>query len=78
MKREKILETLQEMIMPYLDHPCAIEMESDLLNDLRINSIDLVHIVAEIEDFFKCSIYDEQMFHMRLVKDLVQFLSKET
>lgn len=74
MQQQEIFEKIINIITPYLDSPCEIGMESDLSKDLLINSFDFINIVMEVEKAFQCSLGDEQMLHICLVKDLVQCL----
>ncbi|MDD4493512.1 MAG: acyl carrier protein [Eubacteriales bacterium] len=74
MKQQEILMKLQDIITPYLEDPCEIGMETDLLKDLAINSVDFVNIVTETEDVFHCAMEYEKVFNIRLVKDLVKYI----
>lgn len=74
MKQQEILEKLQDIITPYLEHPCRIGIDMDLLNDLLINSVDFVNIIIEIEDAFKCKIEDDKMIEMRAIKDIIEYI----
>ena len=74
MKQQEIFKKLQGIIMPYLEMPCEIKMESDLSKDLAINSVDFISIVMEIEDAFQCTIDYEQVVDIQMVQDLVQYM----
>ena len=74
MTQEKILQKLQDIIMPYLENPCEIKMESNLSKDLAINSVDFVSIITEIEDNFQCNMADEQIEKIRIVQDFVYYI----
>jgi len=74
MNQHDILDILKKIIMPYLENPIDIEMESDLSKDLAINSVDFVNIIIEIEDTFNHSIEEKKMFNMRSVNDLVKYI----
>ena len=74
MKEQEILMRLQDIITPYLENPCEIGMETDLLKDLSINSVDFVNIVTETEDVFHCTMEYEKIFNLRLVKDFVTYI----
>jgi len=74
MQQQEIVDKLINIITPYLDSPCEIGMESDLIKDLSINSFDFVNIITEVEKSFQCSVGDEQMLNICLVKDLVQYI----
>jgi len=74
MKQQEFLKKLQDIIAPYLENPCEIGMESNLFKDLTINSVDFVHIFAEVEETFQCSVDDGRILEICSVKDLIQNL----
>lgn len=78
MNQIQILDKLREIITPYLDHSCEMEMYTDLFRDLAINSIDFVNIIAEIEDMFQCSISEDEMLEVHTVGDIVRNIMKHT
>ena len=69
---QEVLEKLRDIIALYLDNPDEIGMESNIANELQINSVDFVNIIVEIEDVFQCHITEEQMSNIHLIKDFVQ------
>lgn len=74
MKQQEILKKIQDIILPYLEKPCEIKMETNLLKDLELNSVDIVNIIVEIEDDFQCEIEDAQIPNMYLIKDIIQYI----
>lgn len=72
MNQMQILDKLREIITPYLDQSCEIELDTDLFRDLSINSIDFVNIIAETEDMFQCSISEDEMLEVHKVGDIVR------
>lgn len=74
MTQKEIMKKLKNIIAPYLDKPCEINMEMDLSKDLAVNSVDLLNIIMEMEDEFKCKMSDDQMLNIRLVKDIVDYI----
>jgi len=74
MNKTEVLQKLQDIIVPYLDKPCEIQMEMSLRNDLQINSVDIVNIICEIEEVFKCTISIDQLIEVDSVKKLVQYI----
>jgi len=73
MKQQEVLAILQNIITPYLDDLCEIEMETDLRKDLAINSVDFVNIVTEIEDIFNYAL-GEKIFNAHIIKDIVEYI----
>jgi len=74
MQQQEIMNKLEEIITPYMENTCTINMDSDILNDLSINSFDFVNIIMEIENVFECEITNDEMNNIRLVKDIVQHI----
>ena len=71
MEQQMVLRTLQEIITPYLEEPCEINMDTHLIHDLMINSFDYTNIITDVEGALKINIDD---LSMHRVKDLVQFI----
>ena len=76
MSDEEILQQLKDIIEPYLEKKCEIGLESNVSENLGINSIDLIKITVDIEDVFKCSINDTDMFNIRSIKDMIQLIKR--
>lgn len=67
MNRETIIENLKKIIAPFVNNKDAFENlteETDFINDLNINSANLVDIILDIEDFFNIQIDNESMEKM--------------
>ncbi len=80
MDKEQILAKLSEIIQPYVeeDHLKEIREDTNLLQDLNINSAHLVDIILDIEDAFDIEITDEEAEEMVTVnKTLAIIQSKE-
>lgn len=74
MTREEILAKLKEIIKPYLGDESLFENvteESDLINDLKINSAHVVDIVLDIETEFDIVIDDESINKMTTIASSV-------
>lgn len=54
----------------------TITMETDMLNDLDADSLDVVDVVMSLEDEFGIEIPDEAIEGMRLVGDLVKYVEE--
>ena len=68
---EKIRSILAEQLSIDAD---TITMETDMLNDLDADSLDVVDVVMSLEDEFGIEIPDEAIEGMRLVGDLVKYV----
>ena len=54
-----------------------VKMESDFINDLGADSIDLVEIYMDLEDEFNMSIPDQDLPNIKTVADLVNFIDSK-
>lgn len=80
MDREVTLEQLKNIVKPYIqDHQAfeAISEETDLVNDLKINSANLVDVVLDIEEKFDILIDNEAMKKMVTVKSAIGIIEEE-
>lgn len=71
MSREDYLLQLKEIVKPYVKEEQALEnlnKNTDFLNDLNINSANLVDVVLDVEEAFDIEIDNESMETMRDVK----------
>ncbi len=81
MDQNEIIEKLKKIIEPYVQDQEAfakINEETDLLNDLKVNSSNLVDIIIDAEDEFDIEIDDDSAEKMLTVKDAVAIISKLT
>jgi acyl carrier protein len=79
MSREEILPVLKEIITPYLPDQSvlgAVTEQTHLINDLKINSANLVDVVLDAETRFNIMIDDESMEKMLTVGDCVSVIEK--
>jgi len=51
-----------------------ITMESDLVNDLNLDSLDLVDLALSVEQVFGFEFSDEQLQQIKTVKDVVDII----
>ena len=71
MEQQTVLNKIRDIIFPYLDEPCEIDMETHLMQDLMINSFDYTSIITDIEETFKINIENLNMYR---TKELVRFI----
>ncbi|KAF2516675.1 acyl carrier protein [Flavobacterium foetidum] len=77
MNREELIDRLREIIKPYAADTEAYENlteDTDFINDLRINSANLVDIVLDIEENFNIVIDNTDMERMLSVKAAVEII----
>ena len=70
-----MFETLRPLLAEELQiDPSEIKMESELTNDLGINSIELADLVMQCEDKFGIEIQDDDIRKFTTVGDVVDYL----
>jgi len=70
-----MLEKVKEILMDYTEVPASeITLATDLVNDLDLNSLDVVNIVVAFEDKFEIEIPDRAIRDLTTVEDIVKYL----
>lgn len=70
-----MFETLKSILVEELQlDPDDIKMESELANDLGINSIELADLIMLCEDQFGIEIEDEDIHKFVTIADVVAYL----
>lgn len=80
MDRVAALEQLKNIIRPYVQDEKAFENlseETDFVNDLKINSANLVDVILDIEEKFDIIIDNESMKKMANVKEAIEIIETE-
>ena len=80
MEREEIIERIKIIIKPFTKETEAFDNLSestDFINDLKINSANLVDIVLDIEDAFQVVIDDQSMEKMLDVKSAIAIIESK-
>ncbi len=54
-----------------------ITLQSDLQNDISLESIDIINVLFELEDEFNIEIPDQDMENARTVGDIVTYVQKK-
>jgi acyl carrier protein len=73
-------QRLKVIIQTYLPEDVSVEKitpESDFMNELNINSANLVDIVLDVEDTFDIMLENEDMDTMRTVKDALLIIENK-
>jgi acyl carrier protein len=71
MNKNKTLQELKSIIKPYIQNQEAFEVlteDTDFINDLKINSANLVDVILDIEEKYNIVIDNESMERMVNVK----------
>ena len=77
MSKEEIIDQLKEIIKPYIQDKTAFETlteNTDFINDLKINSANLVDVILDIEEKYNIVIDNESMERMINVKVAVEII----
>lgn len=80
MDREMALEQLKNIVKPYIQNEEAFDSiteETDFINDLKINSANLVDVILDIEEKFDIMIDNESMEKMVSVKSAIGIIEAE-
>jgi acyl carrier protein len=80
MDREQAFEQLKNIVKPYVQNQEAFESiseETDFINDLKINSANLVDVILDIEEKFDVIIDNESMKQMVNVKEAIAIIETE-
>ena len=80
MTRGKLITSLQKIVEPYIQDQVAFENlteETDFINDLKINSANLIDIILDLEDEFDIEIDEESMEKMLSVKSALDIIENK-
>ena len=58
--------------------PDQVQMDKSFQRDLAADSLDLVELIAAIEDKYDVELPDEELEKMKLISDLWKFLEQKT
>ena len=71
MNREELIISIKKIVKPYVQNQEAfknLSEETDFINDLKINSANLVDIILDVEDEFDIEFDNDSMEKMLSVK----------
>ena len=78
--KAKLIDDLKEIVRPYIQNQEAFENineETDFINDLKINSANLVDVVLDIEDKYDIEIDNDAMDKMLNVKASLEVIQEK-
>ncbi len=74
-----VFEKIQKILCEQLDlEEKKVTMDSDIVEDLEADSLDVVDLVMSVEDEFGLEVPDEQIENFRVVGDIVRFIQANT
>lgn len=74
--QSRVFDIVKKRIEKCTYDAANITMDTNLINDLSLNSLDLVNVLADIEDEFQIQFSDETISHIRLMSDIVQYIEQ--
>lgn len=77
MNKEQTIDELKNIIKPYIVNQEAFDaltVETDFINDLKINSANLVDVILDIEEKYNIVIDNESMERMINVKSAMEII----
>ena len=70
-----IFERIQAALAEQFDvDPETITRETDVINDLGADSLDLVELIMTLEDEYDVTITDESVYEHKTVGDITKFI----
>ena len=76
-QKQEIIEQLKEIIKPYVNNQIALNTlteTTDFINDLKINSANLVDVILDIEEKYNIIIDNESMERMVNVQAAMEII----
>jgi acyl carrier protein len=80
MTKEELIIKLKAIVKPYIQDEEAflnLTEETDFINDLKINSANLVDVVLDVEDEFNIEIDNDSMEKMLSVKAAIEIIEQK-
>ncbi|UCE93724.1 MAG: acyl carrier protein [Flavobacteriaceae bacterium] len=80
MEKVELITKLKEIVKPYIQDQQAFENLNEgtnFINDLKINSANLVDIVLDVEDAFDIEIDNESMEQMLSVQKAMEIIESK-
>ena len=80
MDKDEAIQKLKEIVKPYVKEADLLENineDTDFINDLNINSANLVDVVLDVEEVFDIEIDADSMEKMRDVKSALAVIEEK-
>ncbi len=78
--KDELIATLKKIVKPYVQDEQAFENvteNTDFINDLKVNSANLVDIALDVEEEFDIEIDNESMEQMLTVGAAIDIITKK-
>ena len=79
-EKAKLIQDLKEIVKPYIQNQEAfdkINEDTDFINDLKINSANLVDVALDIEDKYDIEIDNDSMEQMTTVTKALSIIEQK-
>jgi acyl carrier protein len=80
MKNDELIAKLKTIVQPYIQDEDAfnnLSEETDFINDLKINSANLVDVILDVEDEFDIRIENDDMEKMISVQAAMDIVNEK-
>ena len=80
MTQEERYQKLKDIVKPYLPEDVAVDAiskDSHFINELNINSANLVDIILDVEDAYDIVLENEDMENMQTVSDAMAIIENK-
>lgn len=80
MTKDQLISKLKTIVEPYIQDEQAfanLSEDTDFINDLKINSANLVDVILDVEDEFDIRIENDDMEHMISVKAAMDIVTEK-
>lgn len=80
MNRDESIQKLKKIVKPYVKNEEALENineNTDFINDLNINSANLVDVILDVEEVFDIEIDADSMEKMRDVQSALMVIEEK-
>ena len=80
MTKEELIAKLKTIVQPYIQNEEAfnnLSEDTDFINDLKINSANLVDVILDVEDAFDIRIENDDMEKMVSVKAAMAIVNEK-
>jgi acyl carrier protein len=80
MDKQEVIAKLKEIVKPYVQDQNAfgnLTESTDFINDLKINSANLVDIILDVEEIFNIEIDNQSMEKMLNLKATIEVIENK-
>ncbi len=71
-----MLQLIQDIIFD-VTGKTVVTYETDFVQDLALNSFDVMNIISAFEEHFDTNIPTREVWHLRQVKDVIHYLAQK-